>query len=129
MYPDPFIDYYSLLGVAATATTLEMQKAYRRLVKTHHPDISQEPDAATRFVEIRGAYETLSDPKKRREYHAFRSMHLSEPITLALYRLQKEKGASEEEAWQVINELRQDLFPQRDWEDPLREKAMTKIDR
>jgi curved DNA-binding protein len=53
MYPDPFLDYYSLLGVAPTVTILEMQKAYRRLAKTHHPDVSEEPDAAAHFVEIR----------------------------------------------------------------------------
>jgi molecular chaperone DnaJ len=60
---------YNILGVAPTATTEEIKKAYRSLAMRHHPDRSAHGGAEARFNAIKTAYELLSDPKKRAEYN------------------------------------------------------------
>jgi molecular chaperone DnaJ len=60
-------DYYTLLGVAPDATTAAIKKAYRRLAKQHHPDLS--PGSRSEdFRELQQAYETLADADRRRRY-------------------------------------------------------------
>lgn len=61
-------DYYGTLGVARGAGDDEIKKAYRRLARKFHPDVSKEPNAKERFQEISEAYETLSDREKRAAY-------------------------------------------------------------
>ena len=61
-------DYYSIMGVARGASQDEIKRAYRRLARKYHPDVSKEPDAEQRFKEVGEAYEVLSDPEKRRAY-------------------------------------------------------------
>ena len=63
-----FKDYYELLGVPRTAEQDAIKKAYRRLARKYHPDVSKEPDAEARFKEVNEAYEVLSDPEKRAAY-------------------------------------------------------------
>jgi DnaJ-class molecular chaperone len=58
-------DYYTILGVAKTASADEIKRAYRRLASQHHPDKGGDKE---RFQEIEAAYRTLSDPAARREY-------------------------------------------------------------
>jgi molecular chaperone DnaJ len=66
-------DYYQLLGVAETASTDEIKKAFRRLAKQHHPDRNpNNPQAAERFKEINEAHDVLSDPEKRKKYDTLR---------------------------------------------------------
>jgi len=60
-------DPYKVLGVGHNATDDDIKKAYRQLAKEHHPDRTQGDD--TRFKEIAEAYEILSDPKKRSQWH------------------------------------------------------------
>ena len=61
-------DYYALLGVRPDATAAQIKKAYRKLAKQYHPDVNHSPDAAERFREITEAYDTLTDPDRRRRY-------------------------------------------------------------
>jgi molecular chaperone DnaJ len=63
-------DYYRLLGVKPNATNDEIKKSYRRLALKYHPD--KNPDdalAEATFKEVAEAYDILSDPKKRENYH------------------------------------------------------------
>ncbi len=64
-------DYYSVLGVPRTAKPDEIQRAYRKLARKHHPDVNRDPGAADRFKEIGEAYDTLSDPESRARYDRF----------------------------------------------------------
>jgi len=61
-------DYYKILGVARGASDEEIKKAYRRLARRYHPDVSKEADAKERFQEVSEAYETLKDKEKRAAY-------------------------------------------------------------
>ncbi|MEJ2654023.1 MAG: DnaJ C-terminal domain-containing protein [Acidihalobacter sp.] len=63
-----FKDYYELLGVPRDAEPDAIKKAYRRLARKYHPDVSKEPDAEERFKEVNEAYEVLSDSEKRSAY-------------------------------------------------------------
>jgi|SRR5689334_17901545 len=63
-----FKDYYAILGVERGASEEEIKKAYRRLARKYHPDVSKEPDAEARFKEMGEAYATLKDPEKRAAY-------------------------------------------------------------
>jgi len=61
-------DYYATLGVERGATEDEIKKAYRKLARKYHPDVSKEADAEEKFKEVGEAYETLKDPEKRAAY-------------------------------------------------------------
>src|SRR4029453_15347247 len=72
--PDPiwrrmeYRDYYQTLNVARTASADEIKKAYRRLARKYHPDVSKEKDAEAKFKQVQEAYEVLKDPEKRAAY-------------------------------------------------------------
>lgn len=71
-------DYYSILGVARNATEAEIKSAYRKLAMKYHPDRNPGDKAAeARFRKINGAYQVLSDPKKREVYDRFGEAGLS----------------------------------------------------
>ncbi|HSV68126.1 MAG TPA: DnaJ C-terminal domain-containing protein [Mycobacteriales bacterium] len=64
-------DFYEVLGVPKTASPEEIQRAYRKLARTYHPDVNSDPGAEERFKEIAEAYDVLSDPDTRKRYDAF----------------------------------------------------------
>ncbi len=64
-------DYYEILGLGRDASDAEIKKAFRRLARELHPDVSEAPDADERFREAAEAYEVLSDPERRATYDRF----------------------------------------------------------
>lgn len=64
-------DFYEVLGVSKNAEQSEIQRAYRKLARQHHPDVNKDPSAEARFKEISEAYDVLSDPELRKRYDAF----------------------------------------------------------
>ncbi|MCS6786395.1 MAG: DnaJ domain-containing protein [Thiobacillaceae bacterium] len=61
-------DYYKILGVPRDASQEDIRKAFRKLARKYHPDVSKEPDAEERMKQINEAYAVLSDPDKRAAY-------------------------------------------------------------
>ena len=64
-------DYYDILGLGKGASEEDVKKAYRRLARKHHPDVSKEADAEETFKKINEAYQVLSDPQKKQAYDQF----------------------------------------------------------
>jgi curved DNA-binding protein len=63
-----FKDYYQTLGVTRESAQEDIKRAYRKLARKFHPDVSKEADAEARFKEVNEAYEVLKDPEKRAAY-------------------------------------------------------------
>ena len=66
-------NYYGLLGVDKNASANDIQRSYRKLARTYHPDINKDPGAEARFKQIGEAYEVLKDPEKRAKYDRYGS--------------------------------------------------------
>lgn len=64
-------DYYDVLGVSKEANEQDIKKAYRKLAKQYHPDVSQESNAEEKFKEVQEAYDVLNDPQKKAAYDQF----------------------------------------------------------
>jgi curved DNA-binding protein len=66
------VSYYDVLEVKPTADADTIKKAYRKLARKYHPDVSKELNSELRFKEISEAYRVLKKPETRREYDALR---------------------------------------------------------
>jgi curved DNA-binding protein len=67
-----FIDYYKILGVDKNASADDIKKAYRKLARTHHPDLNpNDKESHKKFQQINEANEVLSDPEKRKKYDQY----------------------------------------------------------
>src|SRR5579871_4861852 len=64
-------DYYELLGVPRNADDQTIKKAFRKLARELHPDVSEHPEAEVRFREVSEAYEALSNPETRQLYDRY----------------------------------------------------------
>lgn len=64
-------DYYDILGVSRNASKQELKSAYRKLARQVHPDVSDDPDAESKFKELNEAYAVLSDDNKRAAYDRY----------------------------------------------------------
>ncbi len=64
-------DYYEILGVDRNAPDAEIKRAFRKLAREIHPDVSEAPDAEKQFREAAEAYEVLSDPERRATYDRY----------------------------------------------------------
>ena len=64
-------DYYEILGVGRDADETQIKKAFRKLARELHPDVSKEDNAEARFKEVAEAYEILSDPERRATYDRY----------------------------------------------------------
>ncbi|WP_145560576.1 curved DNA-binding protein [Yersinia mollaretii] len=73
-----FKDYYAVMGLKPTASLKEIKTAYRKLARKYHPDVSDEPDAESKFKEVAEAYEVLKDAERRAEYDELR-LHRDDP--------------------------------------------------
>jgi curved DNA-binding protein len=70
-----FKDYYDIMGVKRDATQDDIRRAYRKLARKYHPDVSKETDAEAKFKELGEAYEVLKDPEKRAAYDQLGSQY------------------------------------------------------
>ncbi|WP_445362936.1 DnaJ C-terminal domain-containing protein [Microbulbifer sp. ANSA003] len=61
-------DYYKILGLDRSADQAQVKRAYRKLARKYHPDVSKEEGAEEHFKEVNEAYEVLKDPEKRAAY-------------------------------------------------------------
>jgi molecular chaperone DnaJ len=64
-------DFYDVLGVSKDAGADEVKKAYRKLARQYHPDVNKTEDAEAKFIEVKEAYDVLSDPQKKANYDRF----------------------------------------------------------
>jgi curved DNA-binding protein len=64
-------DFYEVLGLSRDADQSDIQRAYRKLARTLHPDVNKDLGAEERFKELSEAYDVLSDPDQRKRYDAF----------------------------------------------------------
>tara|TARA_E500000331_G_scaffold358039_1_gene422380 strand:- start:2299 stop:3129 length:831 start_codon:yes stop_codon:yes gene_type:complete len=68
-----FKDYHDILGVKPSASAEEIKRAYKKLARRYHPDVSKEPDAQAKFQDVSDAYDNLKNEDKRAEYDQLRA--------------------------------------------------------
>lgn len=66
-------NYYRVLGVDEQASQAEIKAAYKRLVLLYHPDRNPSPDATSKFIEVKEAYDVLGDPDRKASYDHIRT--------------------------------------------------------
>ena len=74
---------YDILGVERIANARDLKRAYRRLARKYHPDVSDDPDGERKFKDVAEAYGTLKRPHKRTEYDSWLSSSQSPQVLTA----------------------------------------------
>ena len=90
------LDYYTILEVSSSATTIEIKKSYRRLARLHHPDLNQDA-LDTHIKRLNEAYEVLRDPVKRAAYDAQRREKKQRAEAQAAYQRRQQQVKREPE--------------------------------
>lgn len=67
--------HYDTLGLGREATPEEIKRAFRSLARRLHPDVAHDADSTSKFLEVKEAYEVLSDPERRRDYDAILALY------------------------------------------------------
>jgi curved DNA-binding protein CbpA len=88
-------NFYDVLGVRKTASTLEIKEAYKKLALECHPDRNSSPTAEERLKEASEAYSVLSNPEKKALYDALGPEKYDDPWEVLLYRLERESERRE----------------------------------
>jgi molecular chaperone DnaJ len=102
------LDYYKILGVATRATQDEIKKAYRELVKKYHPDLHKNDlQAHKKMAEVNGAYDILSDPKKRNQYDLENNQVISTRFSPPKQKNNQNRGSS---SWDFEEEDLREVF-------------------
>ncbi len=76
---DTFTDYYAVLGIDSHASASTIKAAFKKLALKYHPDVYKGADAQERMRDLLVAYQTLSDPRSRRDYDMQRAEHIVDP--------------------------------------------------
>jgi len=105
-----FPNYYKVIGVDESASVDEIKKAYRRLARKFHPDVSKEQDAEERFKEIGEAYAILSDETRKSEYDEMRQYQASGGNFEDIGKWQRQQGNPD--SGQQFSDLFESLFRQ-----------------
>ncbi len=90
-------DYYAILGVPRDASPEEIKRAYKKLARKYHPDVSKEPNAEEKFKEINEAYAVLSDPEKRKIYDQYGTTQAPPPPPPGGWRWETAEGVGVED--------------------------------
>ncbi len=88
-------NYYEILEVEPTATPTEIKKAYRKLARLHHPDITHDDGSRDHFELIQAAYQVLSEPEDRKDYDAIYGYLWAEKTKAAKEKTEKESSRVE----------------------------------
>ncbi len=95
-----YIDYYKVLGVPRDADEKAIKKAYRKLARTHHPDVNPDDTAAeTKFKEVGEAYSVLSDPEKRAKYDRYGQQYGKDWEQGEAYEAARQRAESQQRAY------------------------------
>lgn len=100
-------NYYEVLKIKNTATQEEIKKAYHNQAKIYHPDSNNTQDTTSKMQEIAHAYETLSNPQKRRSYdeklnHSYKQ-----------YTEKEERKNQREQELEQLRKIREELLQER----------------
>ncbi|MFK7783587.1 MAG: J domain-containing protein [Crocinitomicaceae bacterium] len=106
------LSYYEVLQVKETATDAEIKQAYRNLSKILHPDLNgNTPEATTIFRSLKDAYETLSDPLKRKAYDHQPEISEEDELRIESYKKQNAKQSTKLSEYEdQLKEYKQAVF-------------------
>jgi curved DNA-binding protein len=106
-------DYYKIMGLERNADQDEIKRAYRKLARKYHPDVSQEANAENKFKELGEAYEVLKDPEKRAKYDQYGQYWQNPPNERQTYQHQPNYESFDEDQAAAFEDFINQTFRQR----------------